>query len=341
MSNMARHRIHALDLANGTEKTGWPINVENVTNAEAGAFKPANQNQRAALALVGGRLIVRVQRPHRRRRRLPRLGGRRLDDDADRHRVVGDARGVRRHLGHQRHRRRRGRRSSSRPGTPRRARAVASRRRPPTATARRSTSWEPAWRGRPRRRDFFCPSNWSSLDSSDTDISGSGVQLFDVPGATPSALVLVLGKDGNAYLLNRTNMGGMSASPVRTLQGGERDDHPGAGRVHDGDGDVLRVQGWRHGLPDRDVRRPDGGQGQRGVAAGDDAGLVRRTDQREQPDGQHEPTPRAPTRSSGSSAPTASFTRSTRTPARVSSAAPPSRSGRSRGTSRRSSRTAA
>jgi len=66
--------------------------------------------------------------------------------------------------------------------------------------------------------DFWVPTNWSSLDSSDTDISGSGVQLFDVPGATPSALALVLAKDGNAYLLNRTSMGGMSASPVRTLK---------------------------------------------------------------------------------------------------------------------------
>ena len=65
---------------------------------------------------------------------------------------------------------------------------------------------------------FFVPSNWSALDTGDTDISGSGVQLFDVPGATLSALILVLGKDGNAYLLNRTNMGGMSASPVRTLK---------------------------------------------------------------------------------------------------------------------------
>jgi hypothetical protein len=66
--------------------------------------------------------------------------------------------------------------------------------------------------------DFWVPSNWSSLDSSDTDISGSAVVLFDAPGATPSALALVLAKDGNAYLLNRTNMGGMSGAPVRTLK---------------------------------------------------------------------------------------------------------------------------
>jgi hypothetical protein len=33
----------------------------------------------------------------------------------------------------------------------------------------------------------------------------------DVPGATPSDLVVALGKDGNAYLLNRSNLGGIAA----------------------------------------------------------------------------------------------------------------------------------
>src|SRR5437016_13309095 len=37
--------------------------------------------------------------------------------------------------------------------------------------------------------------------------------LIDVPGATPSELVLALGKDGNAYLLNRNNLGGIT-NPV-------------------------------------------------------------------------------------------------------------------------------
>ena len=50
-----------------------------------------------------------------------------------------------------------------------------------------------------------------SLDSGDADLGGSGPILVDVPGATPSALVVALGKDGNAYLLNRNNLGGVSA----------------------------------------------------------------------------------------------------------------------------------
>ena len=37
--------------------------------------------------------------------------------------------------------------------------------------------------------------------------------MIDVPGATPSQLVLALGKDSNAYLVNRNNLGGIT-SPV-------------------------------------------------------------------------------------------------------------------------------
>jgi outer membrane protein assembly factor BamB len=58
--------------------------------------------------------------------------------------------------------------------------------------------------------DYFAPTNWVSLDNSDTDLGGSGPLLVDVPGATPAQLVVALGKDGNAYLLNRTNLGGVT-----------------------------------------------------------------------------------------------------------------------------------
>jgi len=61
--------------------------------------------------------------------------------------------------------------------------------------------------------DYWAPVNWASLDNSDTDLGGSGALLVDVPGANPSKLVVALGKDGNAYLLNRTNLGGI-VTPV-------------------------------------------------------------------------------------------------------------------------------
>ena len=63
---------------------------------------------------------------------------------------------------------------------------------------------------------YWVPTNWSTLDMQDNDLGGSGPVLLDVPGATPSKLLMALGKDGNAYLLNRTNLGGISA-PVASL----------------------------------------------------------------------------------------------------------------------------
>jgi hypothetical protein len=57
--------------------------------------------------------------------------------------------------------------------------------------------------------DYWAPTNWFNLDNTDTDVGGVSATLVDVPGATPSQLVLALGKDGKAYLLNRNNLGGI------------------------------------------------------------------------------------------------------------------------------------
>src|SRR5881296_2914781 len=69
----------------------------------------------------------------------------------------------------------------------------------------------PTWTGMPT--DYWAPTNWLSLDGGDTDLGGVSATVIDVPGATPSQLVLALGKDGKAYLINRNNLGGI-ASPV-------------------------------------------------------------------------------------------------------------------------------
>jgi outer membrane protein assembly factor BamB len=57
--------------------------------------------------------------------------------------------------------------------------------------------------------DFFTPSNWLPLDRADLDISGTGPVLIDVIGADPSALIVALGKNGVAYLIDRNDFGGI------------------------------------------------------------------------------------------------------------------------------------
>jgi cell division septation protein DedD len=75
----------------------------------------------------------------------------------------------------------------------------------------------PVFTGQPT--DYWAPTNWLQLDNGDTDLGGVSAMLIDVPGANPSQLVLALGKDGNAYLLNRNNLGGITA-PVAQLSVG-------------------------------------------------------------------------------------------------------------------------
>jgi hypothetical protein len=57
--------------------------------------------------------------------------------------------------------------------------------------------------------DYFAPIDWPDLDFKDFDLGGSAALLFDVPGATPSALAVAIGKDGKMYLLDRANLGGV------------------------------------------------------------------------------------------------------------------------------------
>jgi hypothetical protein len=59
--------------------------------------------------------------------------------------------------------------------------------------------------------DYWAPLDWLDLDNLDFDLGGCGPLLVDVPGATPSHLVVALGKNTIGYLLNRDNLGGISA----------------------------------------------------------------------------------------------------------------------------------
>lgn len=65
--------------------------------------------------------------------------------------------------------------------------------------------------------DYWAPTNWQALDTGDVDLGGSNPIIVDVPGATPSALVVSIGKDRNGYLLNRNNLGGIIAPVAQAV----------------------------------------------------------------------------------------------------------------------------
>ena len=218
-TRVPEHMVHALDAATGTDRTGWPVNLNN-TASNGAMFTSSLQNQRAALTLVGGKVFV------------PFSGH--IGDCGGYH---GWVMGV------------------TTTGTPTvtawASRAVAggvwgasgiasdgtslffatgntkaSATSGPTGSS--PATWgdgetvykfpttlvPPAMTTPGTTTDYFVPSNWASLDSSDSDIGGTSPVLVNVAGATPSSLIVALGKDKNAYLLNRTNLGGMDANPI-------------------------------------------------------------------------------------------------------------------------------
>lgn len=59
--------------------------------------------------------------------------------------------------------------------------------------------------------NVFAPSNWKQLDDDDLDLGGVAPLPLSAPGSH-MPLLLALGKDGNAYLLNRTNLGGIGGA---------------------------------------------------------------------------------------------------------------------------------
>jgi hypothetical protein len=61
--------------------------------------------------------------------------------------------------------------------------------------------------------DYFAAADWRELDRQDADLGGSNPVLLDVPaGGKVEILVLALGKDGRAYLLDRRNLGGIGGA---------------------------------------------------------------------------------------------------------------------------------
>jgi hypothetical protein len=197
-----QHLVFGLRLADGTVLPGFPINVAAGLSAHGISFNPTVQNQRGALSLLNGRIFVP-------------FGGH-WGDCGNYHGVV-----------------------------------VGISINPPQVVAGWQTRalnggiWAPAgisqangslyfatgnteaaqsWQDgesvfrvgsdlthRTDAHDFFAPADWQDLDGEDLDLSGVTPLPLDVPGS-PRPLMLAMGKDGKAYLLDRENLGGIGGA---------------------------------------------------------------------------------------------------------------------------------
>jgi hypothetical protein len=199
----SKHLIFGLSLKDGSVLSGWPIDVEAALKASGDTFDSAVQNQRGALTIVGETVYV----PY---------GGHYGDCGDYRGRVVAVALQPPHVL--------RGWSTRARGGGAWAPGGVSSDKRSiylvtgNTIGARTYGDGESVIRlgldlsFSRKPEDFFAAANWQALDSIDADLGGVNALLLTLPGATPSELVLALGKDGNAYLLNRENLGGMGGS---------------------------------------------------------------------------------------------------------------------------------
>jgi outer membrane protein assembly factor BamB len=197
-----QHLLFGLRLADGSVLSGFPIDVAAGLAARGIHFNAAAQNQRGALALLGGRVFVpygghagdcgdfhgvivgfRVDRPHDLRTWITRgpKGGiwapaGLSEADGALYFSSGNTHGAR--------------------------------------------DWQdgegvfrvgPNLAHRTEPRTFFVPSNWLQLDEEDLDI-GAVTPLPLTPPGSRIPLLLALGKDGMAYLLHRHNLGGLGGA---------------------------------------------------------------------------------------------------------------------------------
>jgi hypothetical protein len=203
-SSGPHHLVFALALKDGTILQGWPADVGDALAAKQPPFVARVQNQRGALLVVAGTLYVP-------------FGGNWGDCGAYHGTVVGislsDPRKVMswstRAVGG----------GIWAPGgiaSDGRSLFVA------TGNTFNAKTWANGeaiirlpldLQGPADKKDFFAPDDWRSLDARDADLGGTSPMLFDVPaGNGRQPLVIALGKDGKAYLLDRTSLGGIGGA---------------------------------------------------------------------------------------------------------------------------------
>jgi hypothetical protein len=196
-----RHLIFALNVDTGTTNAGWPVDLNATVRFGTNAFNSTVQGERSALALLGG-YVYSTYAGHAGDcgNYFGWLVGIPVSDPSTIHAWATSIRG----------------------GGAWAVGGIASDGVDPfvaTGNTFGASTWgggesiihfTPGAAFSGQTNDFWTPRNWQSLDMTDKDLGGSGALIVDVPGANPSKLILALGKDGNAYLLNRTNLGGIS-----------------------------------------------------------------------------------------------------------------------------------
>lgn len=194
-----QHKVFSLSIDDGSMKSGWPVDMAATVKSGDTSFEAAAQSQRGALTIVNGVLYVP-------------FGG--LYGDCGNYHgwlvaiPIADPTHVQAWA------------TTARAGGswgPAGVASDAARVFITTGNTSGTTTWAggeaivsfPASAALPMAPAYWTPKNWHDLDNGDVDLGGTAPVIFDLPGATPSHLVAAFGKDGNVYLEDAGNLGGV------------------------------------------------------------------------------------------------------------------------------------
>ncbi len=210
----ARHLVFGLSTRNGATLPGWPVDVEAALGARGKKFDAPVQNQRGALTILGDRVYI----PY----------GGHFGDCGDYHGwIVGIALDNPRDIVTWQTRARGG--GVWAPGgivSDGRSLCFATGN---TFGAQQWSDGEAVFKLPPDlarsslSQDYFAPADWHALDAYDEDLGGMAPLLLSVSGqGGPRRLVLALGKDRRAYLLDADNLGGIGGALTEAMVSTQR-----------------------------------------------------------------------------------------------------------------------
>jgi hypothetical protein len=202
-ASITRHEVHALSVDDGSEKSGWPVDVSTVPASGGTTFMPQPQNQRSALSLVGGTVYVAY--------------GGHVGDCGPYHGWVvginaanpsakggwatgGQGEGIWAAAGM----------ASDGNGVF----ASTGNRTGGGSGAHQDSEEVVRITGLGTRSDAYFPARWSAMDGSDADVASVNPVYVEQAGSTPSKMVLQLSKDGHLYILDAGALGGMDGHKV-------------------------------------------------------------------------------------------------------------------------------
>jgi hypothetical protein len=202
-SGVPTHMIFALSLKDGSLLPGWPVDVEAGLRASGHSFHSAVQSQRGALTIAGDAVYV----PY----------GGHFGDCGDYRGWIVSVSLQGEHTVHAWSTRARGGGVWAPGGVSSDGKSLYA----ATGNTIGTHTWgdgeavirfglDLTFSAQPQ--DFFVPADWPSLDASDADLGATNPLLLNAPGAAPMQLILALGKDGKAYLLDRRNLGGIGGA---------------------------------------------------------------------------------------------------------------------------------